>query len=1210
MSADFMKLLQTISDGRLPLDNIALLLLLEVARWYSLDNTSNMFYWPTTQLFWKVGYKLFHGRFLRFMQGEKNEGTEVSGTEEPGAHNPTLSSINFAVPNTSTIRNFQDGVDLPQEIKPGIIHENIDLRASGKDSLVLSVDGKKVSPGFTKDFGDVDLFGHEKHLTLKEKIEQKHQELEYIQGVINVVSNKAESMNASGGSVSDLQVYEKLCHTVKMLSCRLKDLRELDVRLNNALIKFRKLAGDNWRNSKYVFVISSIQASQHQLKQTVAKLLSVIDDLLSAGAKIQGSEDFVKANEVDPSFQRNWVRLKSPSEISVDCRQTQFIQQRSDDWFRIREEIPVSGSTLFTALGLSTLKDQQKHFDKVKKGKIETVTIPIDVQTRMDYGAHNEINAIATLVGKILPFYQATQSYVEVGCHKVNISNEPLLVVSPDGALAEKQRLNTDHTYQATHAIEIKCPTSQAFVTPVHYSIPDRYIMQLLAEMKALEANELFYLSWSPESTAVHKVCFDPLLWNKIENEVKDIYSGPGKRPSHKRPFSKECKDLFREFKNTNTEFVCEVPSCYAKDTNISQTTHDSPFQFALPSQRNLDINRVDVATCMSTAASCVEDAYQLCRIKATEVLVWILADTNRMWQPEIPHALPVAYALKGYSLDCEVMRRMCDNVQQILHEKGLSVVCSTFDGQWNTLATRDGNGRPLTLVQLQRDVAGLVTKLTKAEIISFLSVYKPAMESIRVCSQKSGHIEISMPLIRKVAKAQRLVLAKATKREKTVQDFSVDPNCLPESALFNDEIMSDLNMKTSAGCQLNHGNPDPNSLHDDEDEHGHDDLPTNEGNFAGKVLHALQSSKDEKLAAKWKDKTTDNLLRYMESACGLSKLIVKELDVIYSMLPHQNDINIHWRSMTKSRKASYLSQIVGDKSTIESYWKAVPTLKSACLQVLRQRHRHNGKDVLNAVYSTLVYREEKEKWAQQSPFAEGYVIDGIDEYITWFSYPEFSATRNKMEPKCLDGEHLLVNARVKMCKDGMLGLSKQAWHDVSKHDSNIISPSLVVDLVDKQSAENAKRTFSPDVQKCMEELGYDKESKFCELVRNWYQAEDDPGISASKRAHDRLMFRNYLLDGVDFEQFPQYGNYIKGMPRVMFEGFLQSIDTHMQLYPLCKGGTYNQRSVSSLVNETFFGELQDLEPTRLGCPKAVNIPRMMATVTEIMHYRHNPQNR
>ena len=110
------------------------------------------------------------------MQGEQNEVTGVSGSEEPGAHKPTLSSINFAVPNTSTIWYFQDGVNLPQETKPGIIYENIDLCASGKDSLILSVDGKRFSPGFTKDFGDVDLFGHEKHPTLTEKLEQLHQD--------------------------------------------------------------------------------------------------------------------------------------------------------------------------------------------------------------------------------------------------------------------------------------------------------------------------------------------------------------------------------------------------------------------------------------------------------------------------------------------------------------------------------------------------------------------------------------------------------------------------------------------------------------------------------------------------------------------------------------------------------------------------------------------------------------------------------------------------------------------------------------------------------------------------------------------------------------------------------------------------------------------------------------------------------------------------
>ena len=92
ISLEFITLLSTISEEKLPLDNIPLLLLLEVARWYDLSNTSVMHYWPSTLLFWKIGYKIFHGKFLRFMQGLKNEGTEISSLE-PGMHIPQLSHI-------------------------------------------------------------------------------------------------------------------------------------------------------------------------------------------------------------------------------------------------------------------------------------------------------------------------------------------------------------------------------------------------------------------------------------------------------------------------------------------------------------------------------------------------------------------------------------------------------------------------------------------------------------------------------------------------------------------------------------------------------------------------------------------------------------------------------------------------------------------------------------------------------------------------------------------------------------------------------------------------------------------------------------------------------------------------------------------------------------------------------------------------------------
>ena len=246
-----------------------------------------------------------------------------------------------------------------------------------------------------------------------------------------------------------------------------------------------------------------------------------------------------------------------------------------------------------------------------------------------------------------------------------------------------------------------------------------------------------------------------------------------------------------------------------------------------------------------------------------------------------------------------------------------------------------------------------------------------------------------------------------------------------------------------------------------------------------------------------------------------------------------------------------------------------------------------------------------------RSPYQSGQVIVGLKDEISWFSYPGYSDELKHLEPKCLDGEHLLVNARVKVCKDGMLGLQKEAWHQVAEVYPDVISKSLVVDLVDKQSAANAKRTFPVKVEEAMTKLGYENEAEFCRLIWHWYSAEDDPGIPALQRVRYRLDFKNFLLRDVDFGRFPTYGSYIKGIPKGMFEGVIQSIDTHLQLYALCKNGTFNQRAISSLVNETFFGELAEIEPTRLSCPKAVNIPRLMASsVTEIMHYRHNPGDR
>ncbi|MEW8545287.1 MAG: hypothetical protein AB2693_17330 [Candidatus Thiodiazotropha sp.] len=82
-----------------------------------------------------------------------------------------------------------------------------------------------------------------------------------------------------------------------------------------------------------------------------------------------------------------------------------------------------------------------------------------------------------------------------------------------------------------------------------------------------------------------------------------------------------------------------------------------------------------------------------------------MIANLDRLHMPEMHHAAPVAYAFNGYSMRSDVMRNM---VERVLHEcyiRDLYVPVVSFDGQWYSLAIRDSHGKPLTLLQLQKDV-------------------------------------------------------------------------------------------------------------------------------------------------------------------------------------------------------------------------------------------------------------------------------------------------------------------------------------------------------------------------------------------------------------------------------------------------------------------------------------------------------------------------
>lgn len=140
-----------------------------------------------------------------------------------------------------------------------------------------------------------------------------------------------------------------------------------------------------------------------------------------------------------------------------------------------------------------------------------------------------------------------------------------------------------------------------------------------------------------------------------------------------------------------------------------------------------------------------------------------------------------------------------------------------------------------------------------------------------------------------------------------------------------------------------------------------------------------------------------------------------------------------------------------------------------------------------------------------------------------------------------------------------------------------------------------------------MERLGHKKEAAFCRIMREFHESEDSPGIPAIERCRRRLVLRNWLLDGVSVLSFPPYGTHIRGVPNIMFQGYLTNIDRRIQIYPYVKSGRFNVRSLGSLEAENFFGEFQDLDSKGSGVIKAEDIPSAIESACQMNHTRLMP---
>jgi hypothetical protein len=167
-----------------------------------------------------------------------------------------------------------------------------------------------------------------------------------------------------------------------------------------------------------------------------------------------------------------------------------------------------------------------------------------------------------------------------------------------------------------------------------------------------------------------------------------------------------------------------------------------------------------------------------------------------------------------------------------------------------------------------------------------------------------------------------------------------------------------------------------------------------------------------------------------MCSAESPMKMTVPEINCFVDVMnKRQNKLYIH-KSNKKTDKVNKLCQVIGNGTQKTVYVKSLKKLSTMCALIIKSTPVKNSKvskSLLNDIPAISVFPERTPELERQDTVAKHIRASGI-QLPERFSFPEYDEGRQQLEPKCRDGDQLLVNCRMKVCKDGLENIRKEAW--------------------------------------------------------------------------------------------------------------------------------------------------------------------------------------
>ena len=701
----FISLITALGKCRMRFENLSWKSTLDMGKLSLCTSTTNMSYDTDCVEFFSLFALMFGSSAVDVLRGPGNFSQVITEKTRRGVYDPTEGHFNFAIPSITTLKKVSS--TYPKNIPVGIVEHSMkiaeeNVRAHGAQ-YVLGFDGKLVSPGCKgDDEGDINLWGREKPSLVKTVDELQSN------------THLAETLKTDVTPQEIPSILSRTRALVDKVTLQLKSLRERIESVHYMKKRLIQTCTENPANQmKYMRRVSLLHQNSADCEAVFKYGLSSQTTLLEIASIASKCHTLFKhTGTLDLSEQANVFQLLPPEILNNTIplsREifTKYIKQGSEMWHKERKKARVTGSTLYKAVGLDTLSKQKDHHAEFVMGRTPQPFEP-DVQKRLDHGLKHEKNVIATLVALIMPaMLPPCFAYFEVGPMFIHSnSRRNLIEVSPDGVLKCTSGSCCPYAEMPRHktiAIEVKSPfPTLENPRDVYYSIPVRYVTQLLAEMIVLETDEAWLLCGGTQSVVVMQQKLDKRLWQDFFAVAEELYAVEKPNvPNRLNPLTRQLRDTVAKFSTTNSVLLCEVPIITGRYGTL-KIDPDVISPYAVTANRKNEVIDFAALNNMTKVASAetvafLGQAHTSLRNQAHEVVVFMITEKNRIQHDSTPYAYPVAYALKGSSMNNADLRYLVKRVREEFLKRNIPILCEVYDGQWQQYITSDSNGSHLT---------------------------------------------------------------------------------------------------------------------------------------------------------------------------------------------------------------------------------------------------------------------------------------------------------------------------------------------------------------------------------------------------------------------------------------------------------------------------------------------------------------------------------